>query len=55
MAVTCIWALIQGAGSEHMAVYAAGELYLVADDGGPLSGMLLRIQPGTGHYFNHMH
>ena len=49
-----MWALIQGAGTEHMAVYAAGELFLVADDGGSKAGTLLGVQPQTGHYFNRL-
>ena len=48
-----LWALVQGAGTQNMAVYAAGELYLVADDGGDRAGTLLGMAPQTGHYFNH--
>lgn len=45
------WALIQGAGSDHMKVYGAGELYLIADDGKENAGTLLGISAQSGHYF----
>ena len=45
------WALIQDAGGDHMKVYGAGELYLIADDGKENAATLLGITAQSGHYF----
>lgn len=46
-----LWACVEGAGTDHMKVFAAGVLYLIADDGKPGAGTLLGMTAESDQYF----